>query len=141
KTQLMVANSDFDLQYNAGSFQVFDLAALRRVTAETSADPNCGALGLKSNAELSLAPGRCKPIDPTAPPSGSSLIQQTIGIGAFATDVLVKEAWDDGDDPSTPEREFVGCSATVDAPEGDCPSGECRPWLETQVGVEVGATY
>lgn len=141
QTQLMLANSDFDLQFNAGTFQVFDLAALRRVTRETSGAPNCGPLGLKSNAEQSLAPGRCKPIHPTAPPSGPSLIQQAIGIGAFATDVLVKEAWDDGDDPSTPEREFVGCSATVDAPEGDCASGECRPWLETQVGTEMGATY
>lgn len=141
RSQLLVANSDFDLQFNAGSFQVIDLPALRKVAVETSADPDCGGLGEKSPADLHLAPGRCRPINPSRPPSGSSLLQQSIGIGAFATDVLVREQWDDGDDPTTAEREFVGCTASMDDPQGNCSSGECRPWLETQAGADMGATY
>ncbi|MEZ4373346.1 MAG: hypothetical protein R3B07_21160 [Polyangiaceae bacterium] len=141
QSQLLVANSDFDLQFNAGSFQVFDLPALRKLAVETSADPECAGLGVKSAADRSLAPGRCKAINPSKPPSGSSLLEQSIGIGAFATDVLVREQWDDGDDPTTAEREFVGCTASMDDPRGNCSSGECRPWLETQAGAEMGASY
>lgn len=140
QTQLLVVNSDFDLQYNAGSFQVFDLTRLRALARETHDAADCGALGERSVADRALTPGRCRAIQPTAPPGGGSLMQESIAIGAFATDILLRERWDDGDDPATPEREFIGCQASVGAEQGDCAEGECRPWVTTQAS-EVGTSY
>ena len=49
-------------------------------------DPSnpCGAVGVHTGADQVLYPGRCGSIDPTK----DNLIRDTVGIGAFATDVL-----------------------------------------------------
>ncbi len=123
---LYVVNSDFDLQYRAGSMISYDLESLRKLVprnCKTSADcldgticdapgvegiptdnlgrvPSyfcvdpvttapCGAFGDRDEADLVLNPGRCESIDPITPQDGSpSLLVDSVGIGAFATDVL-----------------------------------------------------
>jgi hypothetical protein len=120
---LFVVNSNFDLQFNGGALQSYDLVALRdlapkpctsngdcekfgricdlAVTTENRGDPSgwcvpaddlrpCGPFGEKSVADKLLAPGRCQAADPNAPPVGAPLIVDTVGIGAFATDVLYR---------------------------------------------------
>lgn len=88
-TALYAINSDFDLQFNGGTVQAYDLAALRsRIpplwqtpAPGASVDSLCGALG--ANPSPILYPGVCGPID--AP----SLVTSTAKIGAFATDALL----------------------------------------------------
>ncbi len=123
-TRMYVANSDYDLQYNAGSLQAYDLEHLRALLPRacasdvdcgatqrcdlTASDQNggtptqwcvdrsgpgagqpCGTLGEKTTADLLLEPGLCNPVDPLHPPDGgASLIVGTVGIGAFATDMI-----------------------------------------------------
>jgi hypothetical protein len=64
-----------------------------RVPSYFCVDPGtkspCGAFGDRDEADLVLTPGRCKAIDPLAPQDGSaSVLRASVGIGAFATDVL-----------------------------------------------------
>ncbi len=90
---LFVANSDFDLRFNAGTVAVYDLERIRtdliplwapeRVT--TPGDP-CSGLG--PNPVPILQPGACGPYNPVAPPVGTSTVKKTVKIGAFATDLL-----------------------------------------------------
>ncbi|MEB2311474.1 MAG: hypothetical protein OZ921_13375 [Sorangiineae bacterium] len=123
-SRLYVVNSDYDLQYNAGVLQAYDLERIRALlpvvcdadsdcpadqrcdsspSAQNGGTPSrwcvassgaragqpCGALGEKSAADLVTQPGRCGPLDPNRPPDGGeSLIVGTVGIGAFATDVI-----------------------------------------------------
>ncbi|MBX3182206.1 MAG: hypothetical protein KIT72_09870 [Polyangiaceae bacterium] len=140
QSQLLVVNSDFDLQFNAGSFQVFDLTRLRELARETHDAEGCGALGERSVADRALTPGRCRAVSPTSPPGGGTLLQESISIGAFATDILLRERFDDGDDPATPERELTGCQASVGAEQGDCAEGVCRPWVAVDAS-EPGVSY
>jgi hypothetical protein len=100
---LYVANSDFDLQFNAGTVQVYDLDKVDEVIAAmnlrstdpakrcpkeievfgetfTFGDPS-DVDAKKTEAEQFVAPGLCEPF-PTAP-----LIAASVKIGAFATDV------------------------------------------------------
>ena len=52
----------------------------------------CRAFGDRDEADLVLTPGRCKSIDPVNPQDGSaSVLVDTVGIGAFATDVIWRE--------------------------------------------------
>ncbi len=108
-TRLYVANSDFDLQFNAGSLQAYDLRRLEEllpVYCESHAecggsracDPDsnwcvaqedfapCGARGERSVSERLLSPGRCNPIDPVA----EGVLADQVEIGAFATDVVLR---------------------------------------------------
>ncbi len=51
----------------------------------------CGALGDHTNSEKLLYPGRCEFIDPITPQDGRpNLLVDSVGIGAFATDVIVR---------------------------------------------------
>lgn len=52
----------------------------------------CGALGDRSPADQLLNPGRCLAVAPSQyrAPDGSPLIQDRVGIGAFATDVILR---------------------------------------------------
>jgi hypothetical protein len=107
---MYVVNSDFDLQFNAGTVQVYDLDALRQTLptyceadADCAAAPGgaascdeashwcvtdpknpapCGDLGEQSDADRLLYPGRCKPADP------KPWLADSVKIGAFATDIL-----------------------------------------------------
>ena len=125
-TRLYVANSNFDLQYNGGAVQVYDLERLRQVTPRgcsqdadcasgercdlepTSANDSypsrwcvsdsgqyagrpCGPLGERDAADRTMEPGRCSYVEPDDPQDGGrSLIVDTVGIGAFATDVIYR---------------------------------------------------
>lgn len=121
--RLYLANSDWDLQFNAGSVQVYDTERLRqllprycesdtdcaggaercdlapRVGADGVAfaathscidvqteDP-CQGLGLQTTADRLIAPGLCQPLDNRSP----ELLLASVGIGAFATDLVYRE--------------------------------------------------
>src|SRR5688572_4652710 len=60
----------------------------------------CGALGETTRWAKVTVPGRCAPVSLTAPPDGGpSLIQDAVGISAFATGVALRA------DPTGSERE------------------------------------
>lgn len=89
---LYVANSDFDLQYNAGTVMALNLDRVRALIPPlwNPQDPNypCGAL--PANPNRLLYPGRCGPADLIHPPDGQgTLVAASVQIGAFATDALV----------------------------------------------------
>src|SRR5258706_3727114 len=100
---LYVANSDFDLQFNSGTVDVYRLDDLRKYFATVwSADSGtataalCSDLGLGVNATPILYPGPCAGLSIDAPPakdfaivgSQDRPIAQSTRIGAFATDIL-----------------------------------------------------
>jgi hypothetical protein len=117
---LYIANSDFDLQYNAGWLESWDLDALRArlpVTCTTDADCDgdvcdssrsdgsvpsgwCVAPGKPrpcpysrelSATERQLYPGRCASINPLSSSNGlRSIHQARVEMGAFATDVIYR---------------------------------------------------
>ena len=129
---LFVVSSDFDLQYNGGAVQSYDLDKLERslpkrcvVDADCTGEdedgtPSLGPVcqpggmcaasrdesdspcpqGDRADADRLLFPGRCNPIKPTEPKLQISAVK----IGAFATDVLLRER---------PENK----TAALDAPE------------------------
>ena len=116
---LYVASSDFDLQYRSSSLASFDLDQISTVvprncaskdnclpseTCDTTANvanggvPSffcvssendnlpCGNLGEHTDSQKLLYPGRCNFIDPVA----KNLLVASVGIGAFATDVIIR---------------------------------------------------
>jgi len=94
-TALFVANSDFDLRFNAGTVAEYDLARIRTDLAPLWQTPNaatdrCAAAGLGLNATPILQPGACAAYNPEAPPSDptKSTVKNAAKIGAFATDLL-----------------------------------------------------
>ncbi|MCC6559054.1 MAG: hypothetical protein IT372_39525 [Polyangiaceae bacterium] len=94
---LYVANSDFDLQYNGGTVQVVDLAALRDkafalenalAPLEGEGEPQgareaCGGVGLSVNDNPLLNPGPC-----TALPA-AGYVKSAVTIGAFASGAVL----------------------------------------------------
>lgn len=88
---LYVANSDFDLQYNAGTVVALDLDRIRgqipKLWDTSEADP-CGLLG--ENTQRELFPGRCGSIDIASPPDRQgTLVAASTQIGAFASSILL----------------------------------------------------
>jgi hypothetical protein len=92
RKSLYVANSDFDLQYKAGTVMQLDAEKLikdvRRVAAILeNEDPDesfaeaCGSIGLEVNPEVLLQPGPCAPF-PT-----DRYVRKSVEIGAFASDL------------------------------------------------------
>jgi hypothetical protein len=85
---LFIVNSDFDLQFDAGSVQVFDLKALRDtlrpLLAGSTEDPAtlCSKVGLGPNGSPLMQPGPCAPLGLT------SFLRGNAKIGAFASDAL-----------------------------------------------------
>ena len=71
------------------------------------ADPApCGAFGERDEADLVLNPGRCKSVEPLAPQDGTpSLLHDSVGIGAFATDVIWRA--NPNADSAFPSRIFI----------------------------------
>lgn len=89
---MFVVNSDFDLQYNAGTVLALDLDRIRAMIPPVwdADDPRypCGVLG--DNRQTVLYPGRCAAMDLQAPADGAgTLVAASTQIGAFATDALV----------------------------------------------------
>jgi hypothetical protein len=89
---LWVVNSDFDLQYNAGTVVALDLDRIRAMVPslwdEASPGYPCGNLG--TNTLQVIYPGPCAPMDVNNPADGKgSLVGASAQIGAFATDIMV----------------------------------------------------
>ncbi|RYZ09562.1 MAG: hypothetical protein EOO73_04515 [Myxococcales bacterium] len=110
---LFVVSSDFDLQYNAGAIQSYDMARLQRDLPVPCEDEPGGLCrpgrplepfdnegmcknGERIASERLLVPGRCSPLDPGV------YKQDSVKIGAFATDAVLRHEKD-----STNTRLFV----------------------------------
>ncbi len=110
---LYVINSNFDLQYTAGTVQALDLPKLReavpklwcRLDAAGAPTPpecagyepfDCNAFGLEERDERDrlLYPGRCGPIDVNEPRGEGrlSILRASVPLGAFASDAVVMKA-------------------------------------------------
>lgn len=92
-TALYVVNSDFDLQYDAGTIQAIDLARLRAMIPKLWESPykvDCAKYGLGVNEAVTLIPGPCAAIELDSPPDGrGSLVKNTVKIGAFGADAAM----------------------------------------------------
>lgn len=101
---LLVVSSDFDLQYNGGAVQSYDLDKLyaelpvRCATTDDCGDKETCQQGMcaeagespcpqgdRPEADRLLHPGRCKPIAP------EPLSVDRVKIGAFATDAILRK--------------------------------------------------
>jgi hypothetical protein len=93
-TAMYVANSDFDLRFNAGSVAAYDLNRIREdlrwlwSPESVTMVPKDPCLGLGSNTTPILQPGACGPYNPEAPFGGATTVKRWAKIGAFATDLL-----------------------------------------------------
>lgn len=82
---LYVANSNFDLQYNGGTVQAFDLAALRqrslalRDALLEQGPAGCGSAGLAPNPDEIVVPGPCASFQ------AGAFLRSSASIGAFAS--------------------------------------------------------
>lgn len=99
---LYVANSDFDLQFNAGTVETYELDDIRAflkpiwsVDSSIGSADICADRGLGVNTTPILYPGPCGPLNVDAPPAKYKAmfdqrppIQKIARIGAFATDLL-----------------------------------------------------
>jgi len=116
---LFVASSDFDLQYKAGTVQVYDLTVLREAVRPllqgSTEDPSvlCPRAGLGPNGAPLMQPGPCSPLDVENPPSTvrAPIVRGTAKIGAFASDALF-----------------------VCRPSSDGKKGRCRGTADTGLG-------
>ena len=96
---LYIANSDFDLQYNGGTLEVYDLEAIRDIalrplwSPEPADDHSDPCFGLGPNPDVVLYPGPCGPLDLRNPPPRGvpygPLFKASAKMGAFATDLLM----------------------------------------------------
>jgi hypothetical protein len=100
--RLYVVSSDFDLQYNGGAVQSYNLDALADDLPQPCADGLCNSpktgkvclQGPQEKSERLLYPGPCKslfPSDYLTTSKGSKLDQATVKIGAFATDAIIRQ--------------------------------------------------
>lgn len=93
KTTLYVANSDFDLQYAAGTLQALSLSELREKTKTLrdalkegkGAAEACGAIGVGANPSSMLHPGPCAPV------ASEPFVEQVATIGAFASGIVIAQ--------------------------------------------------
>lgn len=95
-SRLYVASSDFDLQFNAGSIQTIDLERVREIVGSiypsdaSDGQAHCGKFGEQNAGEQLLSPGPCGPVNLDHPQDGGSkIVVDSVGIGAFATDVIL----------------------------------------------------
>jgi hypothetical protein len=103
-TVLYAVNSDFDLQYNGGTLQSYDLALIRRHAAALIADPHALDRIFDPKTGSTILENGAVPLDACrvgtqassplgemcAPPVKSSFyVRDTAVIGAFATDLVL----------------------------------------------------
>ena len=71
--------------------------------------PPCGAFGDRSAADRLLNPGRCSAVDPVHPKDHPArpLLHDTVGIGAFATNVIFRRAPPEAAAARYPARLFL----------------------------------
>lgn len=120
-TVLYAVNSNFDLQYNGGTLQSYDLHKIRQDTVAAIKDPTDPKLPLvhpelAAKCEDALAPGAPRRAlgETCAPPVDSkAYFRDSAIIGAFATDLLLSRP------PAELEGEFL-------VAEGDCAIPPCR---------------
>jgi hypothetical protein len=133
-TVLYVVNSDFDLQYNGGTLQSYDLGLIRQNTLDLIADARSPNVPILDREQL--PPNRCTPDEPAsarsfqalgetcAPPVRSSVyVRDAAVIGALSTDLLLSRP------PSRlalesvrPASEPVICpTPALGAPAASCP--------------------
>jgi hypothetical protein len=96
---LYVVNSDFDLQYNGGTVEVYSLEdirdiALRPLWNPDPSDDASNCYGLGPNPNVILYPGPCGPLDLNRPPPrplpySGPIFRRSAKIGAFATDLVM----------------------------------------------------
>jgi hypothetical protein len=96
---LYVVNSDFDLQFNGGTVEAYNLHEIRDIALrpfwapEPDDDRSDPCFGLGPNPNVILYPGPCGPLDLNRPPPRSvpygPFFQASAKIGAFATDVVM----------------------------------------------------
>lgn len=93
RTTLYVVNSDFDLQYNGGTVQAFDLGGVRSTKLfpllaglRAGSATACADVGLVENDNQILNPGPCTSVTPLVYPK---LLKSFAGIGAFASGALL----------------------------------------------------
>lgn len=117
-TVLYAVNSDFDLQFNGGTLQSYDLALIRRHALMLIADPRSLNVPILDRDTLGDNPCPARsPSFPTlgetcAPPVDSSFyVRDAAVIGAFATDLLL----------SRPPSALVPQSARPQGPMGESP--------------------
>lgn len=90
---LWVVNSDFDLQYNAGTVLALDLDRIRSMIPPLwdPAAEGYPCRNLPLNVATVIYPGKCGAIDLKNPPDGKgSLVASSTEIGAFATDIMIQ---------------------------------------------------
>lgn len=96
-TVLYAVNSDFDLQYNGGTIQSYDLGLIRRHALDLIADPRNPNVPILDREQLANTPCpgavSLQPLGETcAPPVRSSFyVRDTAVIGAFATDLVLSQ--------------------------------------------------
>ncbi|HMI86714.1 MAG TPA: hypothetical protein VK550_21625 [Polyangiaceae bacterium] len=96
---LYVVNSDFDLQFNGGTVEAYNLQEIRDIALrpfwapradDDTSDP---CFGLGPNPNIILYPGPCGPLDLLHPPAREvpygPVFKAAAKIGAFATDVVM----------------------------------------------------
>ena len=103
---LYAVNSDFDLQYNGGTLQAYDLRKIRQDAVAIIADPRAPQVPVinRSTAPVNPCLGSAVPViaadgetrerlgDTCAPPvDATSYVRSTAVIGAFATDLLLSD--------------------------------------------------
>ncbi|HEY8079167.1 MAG TPA: hypothetical protein VIF62_33775 [Labilithrix sp.] len=127
---LYVVNSDFDLQYNGGTIQSYDLQKVREDAAKMLAHPPPGcpsvAPGFRDDGS-----GTRQPLgEQCAPPRDSRpFYRRSVVIGAFATDLQIS-APPDRLTPSGPP------SGMPCAPDGTCQGGlVCSGGIGAHVGT------
>ncbi len=102
---LYVVNSDFDLQWNGGTIQSYDLDQIRHDAALMAVDPTAPSIAVNLVHKPGPAPGECPnhsvvnwadgtgrapPGQTCAPPVNSFVyVRDSATIGAFATDIQV----------------------------------------------------
>ena len=157
---LYVANSDFDLQWNGGTIQSYDLHQIRELAAREVVDPNDPVLVPHYTRPVST-PGSC-PYNPPllksdgsgerqalgetcAPPLDNTfLVRDSVVIGAFATDLqlscsaplLTPSAWPNGL-PCSPTRLFVPVRGDATLTWADVGADDGTPPLPT----DTASTY
>lgn len=117
---LYAVNSDFDLQFNGGTLQSYDLGLIRRHTLALIADPLAPAVPIIDREALGTNPCPAKAASPVplgetcAPPVRSSdYVRDTVVIGAFATDLVLSKppsALFDGSPRVADSKEPLICS-------------------------------
>jgi hypothetical protein len=123
---LYVVKSDFDLQFNGGTLEAYNLREIRDIalrpfwSPEEGDDASGPCFGLGPNPNVILYPGLCGPLDLNNPPPRTvpygPFFKASAKIGAFATDVVM----------ACHSSEPAAAGATADCMRGGLAAGGAR---------------